>query len=179
MRQELRLAGFGGQGVISMGFLLAVAAGKYENKEVAQTQSYGPEARGGACKTELIISDTEIDYIKAIKPDVLVAMSQPALDRYVQDIDMEKSILIVDETMVSTIPANVKNVKKIPAVKFAEEQLKAKVVANVFMMGALVKLTGIVSSESCKKAIAENMPAKTVDLNLAAFDAGVQYAERM
>jgi len=119
MRQEIRIAGFGGQGIISMGILLAVAAGKYEGKEVAQTQSYGPEARGGACKTEVVLADGEIDYIKALHPDFLVVMSQPALDKYVSGIDPEGATLVVDETLVQNVPANIKKLVKVPATKIA------------------------------------------------------------
>ncbi|MHB1651312.1 MAG: 2-oxoacid:acceptor oxidoreductase family protein [Desulfitobacteriaceae bacterium] len=177
MRQEIRLAGFGGQGVISMGIIIANAAGKFEEKEVAQTQSYGPEARGGACKTEVVLSDREIDYIKTLKPDIFVAMSQPALDKYVGDLDGEKSLLIVDSTLVDSIPSHLKSVYKVPATKIAEEELGLRVVANVFMLGALVRISGLVTYDSCQKALTENMPVRTLDENLSAFQAGYQYAE--
>ena len=84
MRNEVIFAGFGGQGVVKAALLLALAAGLHENKEVAQTQSYGPEARGGACRSEVVISDEEIDYIKALNIDSFVVMSQPALDKYIE-----------------------------------------------------------------------------------------------
>lgn len=179
MRQEIRLAGFGGQGVISMGILLAIAAGKYEGKEVAQTQSYGPEARGGACKTEVVISDGEIDYIKAVKPDIFVAMSQPALDKYIKDIDFEKSLLIIDSTLVASVPCDVKNVKSVPATKLAEEDLQSNVVANVIMLGAFIKLSGLIPVQSCLKAIEDSMPPNMVDLNVRAFNTGFEYAKNL
>lgn len=176
MRQEIRFAGFGGQGVISMGIAMALAAGKYENKQVAQTQSYGPEARGGACKTEVVISDQEIDYIKAIRPDILVVMSQPALDRYVVDIDPDQSLLIVDDTLIDRVPESIKRVVKVPATQIVEERFGSKVAANVFLLGVLIRLSGVVSYENCKKALLEIMPARTWDVNTAAMDAGYQYA---
>ena len=179
MRQEIRFAGFGGQGVISMGIVTALAAGKFEKKQVAQTQSYGPEARGGACKTEVVISDQEIDYIKAIKPDILVVMSQPALDRYVVDIDPDKSLLIVDDTLIDRIPENIKRVVKIPATQIVEERFGSKVAANVFMMGALTRISEVISYSNCAKALQEIMPAKTWEANLAALEAGYKYAETL
>lgn len=177
MRQEIRLAGFGGQGVISMGILLAIAAGKYEGREVAQTQSYGPEARGGACKTEVVISDAQIDYIKALKPDYFVAMSQPALDKYLHDVDAGQSMVIVDSTLVGTVPEHLANVRRIPATQFAEDFLGARVAANVFMLGALTRLSRLVSADSCRKAIGQTMAPKLVDINLSAFEAGMRYVD--
>lgn len=176
MRQELRIAGFGGQGVISMGILIATAVGKYEGKEVAQTQSYGPEARGGACKTEVVISEEEIDYIKALQPDVLVAMSQPALDKYVVDIDAQKCLVIVDNTIVDNVPATIRRVVRIPATKMAEEQIGDRVVANVLMLGAVTQLSNFLSYETARQAIADNMSPKTLEKNLKAFEIGYQYA---
>ena len=176
MRQEIRLAGFGGQGVISMGIIIANAAGRYEGKQVAQTQSYGPEARGGACKTEVVISETEIDYIKALNPDVLVAMSQPALDKNSVDLDPKKSILIIDDTMINSIPDGIKKLYRISATKIADEELEFKVGANVFMLGAFAKITGLVSPESCKKALEQNINPRFITKNLEVFEAGYNYA---
>src|SRR5512138_3082712 len=104
MRREIRIAGFGGQGVITLGTIVAVAAGIHEDLEVAQTQSYGPESRGGACRAEVVISDEEIDYIKPMDADVLVAMSQPALDRYIEEMDLNRAAILVDSSLVSKVP---------------------------------------------------------------------------
>jgi 2-oxoglutarate ferredoxin oxidoreductase subunit gamma len=175
MRQEIRIAGFGGQGIISMGILLAVAAGKYEGKEVAQTQSYGPEARGGACKTEVVLADGEIDYIKALNPDFLVVMSQPALDKYVSGIDPEYATLVVDETLVQQVPASIKKLVKVPATKIAEEQLGNRIVANIVMLGVIAKISSFVGLDACKRALIDNMPARTVEKNLQALDKGYNY----
>lgn len=175
MRQEIRIAGFGGQGIISMGILLAVAAGKYEGKEVAQTQSYGPEARGGACKTEVVLADGEIDYIKALNPDFLIVMSQPALDKYVGGIDPEYATLVVDETLVQNVPASIKNLVKVPATKIAEEQLGNRIVANIVMLGVIAKISSFVGLDACKRALIDNMPARTVEKNLQALDMGYNY----
>ncbi len=176
MRHEIRLAGFGGQGVISVGIIIAVAAGKYGGMQVAQTQSYGPEARGGACKAEVVISDREIDYIKALRPDVLVVMSQPAMDKYIIDIDPENTVVIIDSTLVETVPNNIKHVVRVPATEMAEIQLKSRMAANMIMLGAMTKVTGPLSYESCRKALTEKLPAKVLENNLTAFDAGYEYA---
>jgi 2-oxoglutarate ferredoxin oxidoreductase subunit gamma len=158
MRKEIQLAGFGGQGVISIGIFIASAAGKFQGMEVAQTQSYGPEARGGACKAEVVISDVEIDYIKALQPNVFLAMSQPALDKYVGKVNPEECVLIIDETLIDKVPENMKNVYRIPATKLAEEKLGMRVVANVIMFGALTKISGIDSQESGRNALKDNIP---------------------
>ncbi len=101
MRNEIMFAGFGGQGVVKAALLLTVAGGLFENKEVAQTQSYGPEARGGACRSEVVISNEEIDYIKTIRLDALVVMSQPALEKYMGRIDKKNTVVIADSTLIT------------------------------------------------------------------------------
>jgi 2-oxoglutarate ferredoxin oxidoreductase subunit gamma len=171
MRKELRVAGFGGQGVITVGVLMAKALGQYGNAHVAQTQSYGPEARGGACKTDVIISDVEIDYIKPIKLDVMASMSQPSLDAYAAVLSGD-GILIVDSTLVTNVPTRFRKVFKIAATSLAEEKIDLPIVANLIMFGALVKITGWATPEACKKAIADTVPPKALDKNYAAFDLG-------
>ena len=174
MRKEIRLAGFGGQGVILSGLILAVAAGIHEDKEVAQTQSYGPESRGGACRAEVVISDEEIDYIKPMDPDVLVAMSQPALDRYLGEVDSGRAAVLVDSSLVSKVPEGVAHLYPIPVTDIAEFKLGRKVVANMVMLGALSAITGIVSREGLEAAVKSTVPGKTVDLNLKALEEGYQ-----
>ena len=174
MRKEIRLAGFGGQGVILSGLILAVAAGIHENKEVAQTQSYGPEYRGGACRAEVVISDEEIDYIKPMDPDVLVAMSQPALDRYLGDMDSKRAAILIDSSLVSKVPDGVVHLYPIPVTDIAELKLGKRVVANMVMLGALSAITGIVTQEGLEAAIRSTVPGKTIDLNLKALEEGYQ-----
>lgn len=171
MRREVRFAGFGGQGIISMAIVLAHAAGQFEGLEVAQTQSYGPEARGGACKAEVVIDTEEIDYIKAISPDVFVAMSQPALDKYRQSLNKD-GLLIVDETMVGCIPENISRVLSVEATTTAERDLGGKLFANIFMLGVAVKHASLVSPDSVRMALRAIMPPKHVDKNIVAFDSG-------
>lgn len=175
MRHEVRLAGFGGQGVISIGVLLAKAAGQFGDLEVAQTQSYGPEARGGACKTEVVLSDGTIDYIKPLDLGFFVAMSQPALEAYVGGIKDDRAVL-VDSTMVTDVPARLSRVFRIPATEMAEKDLGLKVVANVIMFGALAKISGWVSADLCKEALKDTFPPKVLEKNYTAFDLGYNYA---
>ncbi len=172
MRSEIKIAGFGGQGVILSGLILAVAAGIHEGKEVAQTQSYGPESRGGACRAEVVISDDEIDYIKPIDPDVLVAMSQPALDRYITEINPKKAAVLIDSSLVSAVPEGVSYLYRIPVTDIAEFRLGRKVVANIIMLGALCAITRIVDYDALSTAVRETVPKKTVELNLAALEEG-------
>lgn len=175
MRKELRIAGFGGQGVITIGVLMAKALGQFGASHVAQTQSYGPEARGGACKTDVVTSDVAIDYIKPVKLDVMAAMSQPALDAYAKSLG-DDGMLIVDSTLVTDVPSRFAHVASIPATLMAEEEIGMRVVANVIMFGALARITGWASPEACRQAIADTVPPKALDKNYAAFDLGYSRA---
>src|SRR4030042_598640 len=132
-RDEIRLAGSGGQGLILAGIILAEAAGIYDGKFVCQTQSYGPEARGGASKAEVVISDAEIDYPQAIQPDVLPALNHKSLHTYLADLKPE-GLLIVDADMVPEVP--VERFVALPFTLLARE-LGKEVVANIVALGAL------------------------------------------
>jgi 2-oxoglutarate ferredoxin oxidoreductase subunit gamma len=179
MRREIKIAGFGGQGVILSGLILAVAAGVHEDKEVAQTQSYGPESRGGACRAEVVISDEEIDYIKPLDADVLVAMSQPALDRYIGDVDRGRAAVVVDSSLVNSIPEGIANLYSLPLTDIAELKLGRKIVANMVMLGAVAAISDVVSYDALKDAVRSTVPPKTVDLNLAALEEGYQEGQRL
>ena len=178
MRKEIKLAGFGGQGIILMGVLLAKAAGYYEGKEIAQTQSYGPEARGGACRAEVVISDELIDYIKTLNPDIFVAMSQLALDKYIDGIDPKTTTVFVDETLVEKVPASIRHCYPIPATTLAEEKCGTKMVANTVMLTAMVKTTKLISVETLRSAIAEQLAPKMRDVNLMAFETALDYCRQ-
>ena len=179
MRKEIRIAGFGGQGVILSGLIISVAAGLHEDREVAQTQSYGPESRGGACRAEVVISDAEIDYIKPMDPDVLVAMSQPALDRYLGEMDTMRAAILVDSSLVSSVPDGIAHLYPIPVTDIAEMKLGKRVVANMVMLGALSAIIGIVSYDALAQSIGETLPKKMVDLNLAALKEGFEEGRRL
>ncbi len=171
-RYEIRLAGSGGQGLILAGIILAVAEGVYDGKFVCQTQSYGPEARGGASKAEVVISDAEIDYPKAIRPDVLLAMNQKSLDAYVGDLKPE-GILLVDADLVKEIP--ISPAVAVPFTRIARD-LGRPMVANIVALGALAQLTQAVSLKSLEAAVLARVPKGTEDLNRRALAAGIAAA---
>jgi len=174
MRNEIIFAGFGGQGVVKAALLVTHAAGLYEDKEVAQTQSYGPEARGGACRSEVIISDGAIDYVKALDTDSFVVMSQPALDKYVERMDPEKTYVIVDATLIDNIPENLKRVYRVEATKIAEEEFGRALFANIIMLGALSAITGLIDLTSLEKSLEGNVPGKTLETNRRALARGYE-----
>ncbi len=173
-RQEIRLAGSGGQGIIMAAIVLAEAAGVHEGEQVSQTQSYGPEARGGTCKAEVVISDAPIDYPKVAKPDFLLAMNQASVNTYFGDLK-PTGLLIVDSTLVSKVPT-AKTVS-IPFTKIAREEFGTDLVANMVALGALGWLSKRVSVESLEKALLSRVPPGTEELNLKALRAGVKAAE--
>ncbi|MHB9072109.1 MAG: 2-oxoacid:acceptor oxidoreductase family protein [Desulfobaccales bacterium] len=170
-RYEIRLAGSGGQGLILAGIILAEAAGVYDGKFVCQTQSYGPEARGGASKTEVVISDEEIDYPKAIQPDVLLAMNQKSLDAYSGDLK-PGGALLVDADLVTEVPLS--QAVAVPFTRIAREELGKTMVANIVALGALAQLTNAVSLESLTAAVLARVPKGTEDLNKKALAAGAR-----
>ncbi len=172
-RIDLMICGLGGQGVITAGYILGQAACLFDHRNAMQTQSYGPEARGSACCTEVTVSDGEIDYPARAKLDVLVAMSQDAYDQYVKSLS-ECGILIVDSDNVEldTVGLQVK-VYKIPATKTAETELRSKLAANMVMLGAITAITQIVSPEAAIKSITERFP-RSAEINLKAFQRGVE-----
>ncbi len=173
-RYEVRLSGSGGQGIIVAGIILAEAAGIYEGKQVCQTQAYGPEARGGASKAEVVISDVEIDYPKAIKPNMVLAMNQKACDSYCYDLK-PGGLIIVDGTLVKDLP-NPRAIS-LPFTHIARQELGKEMVANIVALGALAKISGVVAVDNLEKAVLARVPAGTEDLNRRALAAGVAAAE--
>lgn len=173
-RYEIRLVGSGGQGLILAGVILAEAAGIYDGKFVCQTQSYGPAARGGACKAEVVISDEEIDYPKAIQPDVLLAMNQKSLDTYLSDLKPD-ALVLVDATLVTEVPNH--QAVAIPFTRIARE-LGKEMVANIVALGALATLTSAISLKSLKTAVLARVPPGTAELNKKALAAGITAAKQ-
>ena len=174
-RTEIRLAGEGGQGMILAGIILAEAAAIYDGKNAIQTQDYGPEARGGASKAEVIIGEGELDYPKVISADVLVVMSQEACDKYASALK-KNGLLIVDEEKVGRVPTT--RAIKAPITKRALEITGRTITANVVALGVLVGLTQIVSREAIEKAVLARAPQGTEDMNRAALLAGFAAAEQ-
>ena len=174
-RYEIRLGGSGGQGIILMGIILAEAIGIYDGKCVAQTQSYGPEARGGSSKSEVIVSDKEIDYPKAMSLDLLLAMNQKSCDEFYLDLK-PNGFLIVDSTFVTQIPTP--NAFQIPFTRIAREKFKREFVANIIALGALSQLTSIVSAKAMESAVLARVPKGTEKLNRDALRVGVNAAKQ-
>lgn len=176
MRVEVRFAGFGGQGIIKSGIIVAAAACIHGGKNAVQTQSYGPESRGGACKSEVVISGDEIDFPKVVEPDVVVLMSQHAYNDYAEDVK-SGGTMIVDPGMIPR-EKELKNVQvyRVPATKIAE-QLGRRIVANIVMLGAFTAITELLDEEAIKESIKENIPKGTEELNLAAFEKGFEYGK--
>ena len=177
MRTEIRIGGFGGQGEILAGIILGKAASIFDKNEAVQTQSYGPEARGGASKCEVVISDGKIDYPKVQSPDILVAMSNEALIKYIVDLK-DEGTLIVDPGTTDIEDArdfidqhNIK-VFNAPATKTANDEIGLKIVANIVMVGAITKITGVISENAAIEAIKDSVPAGTEEKNVNAFNVG-------
>ena len=174
-RYEIRLSGSGGQGLILAGIILAEAASIYEGKEAVQTQSYGPESRGGASKSEVVISDAEIDYPKVTSPDMLLAMTQEACDKYIGDLK-ESGIAIVDSFFVENAP-EAPNVLSLPLTAIAKETTGRAIVANIVALGAITALSNIVSRDAIEKAVLARVPKGTEELNQKALHAGFEAGE--
>jgi 2-oxoglutarate ferredoxin oxidoreductase subunit gamma len=175
-RFDIRLSGSGGQGLILMGIILAEAIGVYDGKYVAQTQSYGPEARGGSSKAEVVVSDQEIDYPKALKLDLLLAMNQKSCDDYYMDLK-PKGILVVDSTFVNQVP--IPRAYQIPFTRIARDKFKREMVANIIALGAISKLTPIVSARAIEAAVLARVPKGTEKLNRDALRAGISAAKKV
>jgi len=179
LRTEIRIAGFGGQGIILAGIVIGKAAALYDGKYAVQTQSYGPEARGGASRTELVISDEEIDYPKVHKPDIFVAMSHEALMAYLDGLK-DAGILIVDPDMIiedeikSFIEDHHIKIYHAPVTHIAEEKIGLRIVANIVMIGAVTGFTNVISEEAAREAVAASVPPGTEKKNLSAFQAGLE-----
>lgn len=173
-RYEVRLSGSGGQGLITAGIILAEAAGIYDGKFVCQTQSYGPEARGGASKSEVVISNEEIDYPKAIKPDLLLAMNQKSCDSYFFDLKPTGTI-VVDSTFVKQVPSS--RAVAIPFTQIAREEFGKEMLANIVALGAIAMLSGVVSLRSLEAAVLARLPQKMAEMNKKAVEAGIEAAK--
>ncbi|HUU84865.1 MAG TPA: 2-oxoacid:acceptor oxidoreductase family protein [Phycisphaerae bacterium] len=168
---NIRLAGFGGQGIVMAGYVLG-RAGLLDGRNALQTQSYGSESRGGASKSDVIISSEQILDLLPTALDVLVAMSQPALDTYVASLKPE-GILIYDSGLAQPSDGGVRAVG-VPATAVAEKTFGRDVVANVIVLGCLVGVTGVVSHEALCQAVSKSVPPKTVEMNLRALEEGIK-----
>jgi len=175
-RYEIRFSGSGGQGIITMAVIFAEAAARYEGKYVCQTQNYGPEARGGASKAEVVISSTEIDYPRAIQLDLLLAMNQTACDTYFFDFK-PNGLLLADATLVEQLPTS--RVVSIPFTQIAREAIGKEFVANMVALGAIGHLCDVVSTRNLEAVLETRVPPESKEINRKAFRAGIKAARRI
>ncbi|MEO0081596.1 MAG: 2-oxoacid:acceptor oxidoreductase family protein [candidate division WOR-3 bacterium] len=169
---EIKLSGFGGQGIIRMGMILGRAAAIFDNKNATLTQSFGPEARGGACSAQLIVSEHEILYPYLTSPDVLVTMSQEAYDKFESELK-PGGILFIEQDLVRAHPPEPgTKLYGITATRIAE-QMGNRMFANMVMLGFIVAITGIVSVEAIKKAVAGMVPDRSLAQNIQALEKGL------
>jgi 2-oxoglutarate ferredoxin oxidoreductase subunit gamma len=171
---EIRFSGFGGQGVIRCGLITGKALSLYDNKYATMTQSFGPEARGSACSSQLVASVDRVLYPYIDSPGILVSMSQEAYDKYEPEL-RDSGLLLIDTDLVKATPPRGK-IKQygIPSTRFAEE-LGNRIIANLVMLGFFTAVTKVVSPEAMKKALPGLVPDRFLDLNIRAFDKGFGY----
>jgi 2-oxoglutarate ferredoxin oxidoreductase subunit gamma len=177
---EIKLAGFGGQGIVLAGAITGQAAAIFDNKNATLVKSYGPEARGGACSTQLIIAEDEIYYPYVENPNTLVVMSQEAFVKFVPELQ-EGGTLIVDEDLVREEDYEAVRDKyglhMIPSTRIAED-MGRRIIANIVMLGYFTAVTGLVSADAMKSAIKKYVPKGTEELNLDAFQRGYDHVEK-
>ncbi|MCL5025186.1 MAG: 2-oxoacid:acceptor oxidoreductase family protein [Chloroflexi bacterium] len=173
-RWEIRLSGTGGQGLILAGLILAEAAAIYDDKNALQSQSYGPQARGGLSKSELIISSGDIDYPKVQAPDILLAMSQEAADHYSTDLRKD-AVVIVDSQCVDRLPT--RSACALPITEIACRATGHTITASMAAIGIIAGLTDVVSRDALLKAVAARAPKGTEDMNCRAVEAGFDAAD--
>ena len=171
MKKDIRICGFGGQGVILSGFIIGKAASVFMDYNAVQSQSYGPEARGGAARSEVIVSDEKIGYPRPTSVDLLVAMSQESFDTYRGDIKKD-TVIIVDPDLIPKHNIG-KPVYKIHAQKIAEE-LGNKIVTNIVMVGASTSIFGLLDEEAVKKSVLDSVPSRFKELNKKAYEKGLE-----
>lgn len=172
-RKEILITGFGGQGIVLAGLILGKSASLGDKRESTLTQSYGPEARGGACSAQVIISDGTIHYPYVRHPDVLVCMSQGGFDKF-GNILKDDGILIVDQDLVRIVRDREETLFAIPATRLAEE-LGRKMMANIVMLGFLTAVTGTVSVDAARGTVEISVPKGTEQMNLKAFNKGYDF----
>jgi 2-oxoglutarate ferredoxin oxidoreductase subunit gamma len=168
MRREVRIAGFGGQGVVTMGTILAVAAGIHDDLE---------EARGGACRSDVVISDEPIDYTKPMALDLFIALSPAAVEQYWSEVQEGRTVVLVDRTLVPCPPDHSPPVLAIEATRIAEEEFKNRVVANMIMLGAMATYTGWISLRALENALEGRVPPQSLEISRKALRRGAEVVQ--
>jgi 2-oxoglutarate ferredoxin oxidoreductase subunit gamma len=173
---EIKIGGFGGQGVILTGLIIGKAAAIFDNKYSTMTQAFGPEARGSSCSSQVLISDQKILYPYVTHPDVLVVMSQDAATRFTPELKNDpKALLLYEKELVNLDGVSTRaTAHGIPATRFAEE-LGRTMVLNIVMVGFFTAMSKLISADAVRSAVKDSVPRGTETLNLSAFDKGYQY----
>jgi 2-oxoglutarate ferredoxin oxidoreductase subunit gamma len=172
-RTEILIGGVGGQGVVLSGILLGTAATLFEGKQAVQTQSYSSELRGGSARAEVIISEEPVSDPQVRRPDILIVLAEDALPKYIGRIK-PKGLLVIDSDLVKGAKPGDYEILSIPATGIADKEMGNIVVANLIILGALIKKTNLLSVESMEKAIEVSVPKKAINLNLNAFRKGLE-----
>ena len=172
-RTEILIGGVGGQGVVLSGILLGTAATLFDGKKAVQTQSYSSELRGGSTRAEVIISEEPVTDPQVRKPDILIALAKDALSKYIDRIKPQ-GLLVIDSDLVKGAKPGDYEILSIPATSIADKEMGNIVVANLIILGAIIKKTGLLSVEAMEKAIEMSVPKKSIALNLNAFRKGLQ-----
>ena len=177
MTWQIRFSGFGGQGIVRCALITGKAMALYDDKFATMTQSFGPEARGGACSSQLVASNDRVLFPYVTKPEILVALSQEAYDKYEPEL-VDQGILIVESDLVKAKPDSTRvKLRPIPATRMGEE-LGNRLFANLVVIGFFAAVTELVSPEAVKKALPELVPERFLKVNIKAFDAGFAYGAK-
>ena len=176
---EIRISGYGGQGVILSAMVIGKAAALYENKYSSLAQAFGPEARGSSCSAQVIVSDDKILYPYLVNSDILITMSQEAFRKFSPELKSDTGIVVYESELVKPegLSANVKTFG-IPATRIAEEQLGKNIYLNIVMVGFFTAVSKLVSEESAKKSVQSLVPEHTIENNMKAFDLGYAYGKK-
>jgi 2-oxoglutarate ferredoxin oxidoreductase subunit gamma len=175
---EIRFSGFGGQGIVRCGLITGKALALFDDKYATMTQSFGPEARGSACSSQLVVSDERVLYPYIDDPEILVSMSQEAYDKYEPQL-REGGTLLIDKDLVKVNSTRQDiQIFAIPSTRFAET-LGNRITANLVMLGFFTSVTRVVSAEAMKKAIPGLVPDRFLDLNIRAFDKGHDFGYQL
>lgn len=172
-RTEILIGGVGGQGVILAGILLGSAATVFDNKKAVQTQAYSSEQRGGMARAEVILSDEPVTDPQVRRPDILIALAQDAINRHLKKIK-PGGLLVMDSDLVQEVEKGDFEILSIPASSIADKEMGSVVVANLVLLGGLLKKTAVLSIGAMEKAIEANVPAKAKEMNLKAFRRGLE-----
>jgi 2-oxoglutarate ferredoxin oxidoreductase subunit gamma len=172
MRIELRMSGVGGQGIVTIGYVIGMAAALYDKKDVIMTEAYGPEITGGWSRADVIISDMDIDYPLVDNPDVLIVMSQQGWEQNRSSVK-KGGLVLYQEGFVDVGKVVSKKCIAIPAIQIADE-LGKRIVSNVVMMGAFQEITKIITKNALQKSLKKRIPKNTEELNMAALKRGYQ-----